>query len=101
MVDMSRSEHDQIVKRIDEHDNRQDKRLQILETDVKNLEKLSASIQDLATNMKYMLEEQINQGKRIEDLEKQDGEMYRKVVGYIITSVVGIVIGAIFNQIGM
>lgn len=37
----------------------------------------------------------------MEVLESRDGEMWRKVVGYIITAVVGIIIGFIFTQFGM
>ena len=36
-----------------------------------------------------------------ERLESRDGEMWRKVSGYIITAVIGIVIGFIFTQLGM
>lgn len=51
--------------------------------------------------MENMLKEQIDQGKRIEVLENRDGEMWRKVTGYIVTAIIGIVLGFIFNQIGM
>ena len=34
-------------------------------------------------------------------LENRDGEMWRKVVGYVATAVIGIVVGFIFTQIGM
>ena len=48
-----------------------------------------------------MLKEQVNQGKRLETLESRDGEMWRKVVGYVVTAVVGIVVGFLFKQAGM
>ena len=48
-----------------------------------------------------MVKEQEKEGKRLEVLEGRDGEMWRKVVGYIITAVIGIVIGFVFHQIGM
>lgn len=50
--------------------------------------------------MESMLKEQVQQGQRLEVLEKRDGEMWRKVVGYIITAVIGGIIGYIFNMIG-
>ena len=40
-----------------------------------------------------MLKEQQEQGKRLATLESRDGEMWRKVVAYIATAIVGIVIG--------
>lgn len=45
--------------------------------------------------------EQEAQGKRLVSLESKDGEMWRKVVGYVITAVIGIVLGFAFTQIGM
>ena len=55
----------------------------------------------LATSVEDMVKEQEKQGKRLEVLEGRDGEMWRKVVGYIITAVIGIVIGFVFHQVGM
>ena len=44
--------------------------------------------------------EQEKQGKRLETLESRDGEMWRKAVGYVLTAILGIVIGFVFTQIG-
>ena len=98
---ITRAEHEEFKKRLESWNNRQDKRIELLENSVKNLEKLSISIEKLATNMENMLKEQIDRGKRIEVLENRDGEMWRKVTGYIVTAIIGIVLGFIFNQIGM
>ena len=76
---------------------RQNKRLDNLEENAK----LLSSIEKLAANMEHMAKEQEKQGKRLETLEKRDGEMWRKVVGYIITAVIGVVVGFVFTQIGM
>ena len=62
---------------------------------------LSTSVEKLALSMESMVKEQEKQGKRLEVLEGRDGEMWRKVVGYIITAVIGIVIGFVFHQVGM
>ena len=48
-----------------------------------------------------MAETQKEQGEKLEKLESRDGEMWRKVTGYIITTIIGIVIGFVFKQIGM
>jgi len=44
---------------------------------------------------------QEQQGKRLTTLEGRDGEMWRKVVGHILTAIVSIIIGFLFAQIGM
>ena len=48
-----------------------------------------------------MVKEQEQQGKRLTALESRDGEMWRKVVTYAITAVVGILVGFAAKQIGM
>lgn len=43
------------------------------------------------------LEEQVNQGKRLETLESQDGEKWRKAVWCVISAIIGIAVGMIFR----
>ena len=94
---ITRAVHEEFRKRMEEEDKRQNKRLDNLEENAK----LLSSIEKLAANMEHMAKEQEKQGKRLETLEKRDGEMWRKVVGYIITAVIGVVVGFVFTQIGM
>lgn len=98
---ITRAEHEEFRRRIEEENKRQDKRIEILEENSKRIEGLNSSIEKLALNMENMLKEQLKQGKRLEVLEARDGEMWRKVVSYAITAIVGIVIGFLFKQFGM
>lgn len=88
-------------KRLEDENNRQNHRLETLEKTVEQIAAISTSVEKLALNMENMLKEQVNQGKRLETLESRDGEMWRKVVGYVVTAVVGIVVGFLFKQAGM
>lgn len=83
----------------DEHE-RQNRRIELLEESTERLNTLSVSIEKLATNMENMVKEQVKQGNRLEVLENRDGEMWRKVVAFAITSVLGIVIGYAFARLG-
>lgn len=105
---ISRHEHEEFRRsmeaenqRLEDENKRQNHRLEALEETVKQVAAISTSVEKLALNMENMLKEQVNQGKRLETLESQDGEMWRKVVGYVATAVVGIVVGFLFKQIGM
>ena len=105
---ISRQEHEEFRrsmesenKRLEEENDRQNHRLNSLEETVKQVAAISTSVEKLALNMENMLKEQVNQGKRLETLESRDGEMWRKVVGYVVTAVVGIVVGFLFKQAGM
>lgn len=97
---ITRAEHEEFRRRIEEENKRQDKRLEQLEENTKRLETVNTSIEKLAANMENMLKEQVQQGKRLEVLEGRDGEMWRKVVGYIVTAIIGIIVGFIFTQLG-
>ena len=105
---ISRHEHEEFRRsmeaenqRLEDENTRQNHRLNALEETVKQVAAISTSVEKLALNMENMLKEQVNQGKRLETLESRDGEMWRKVVGYVVTAVVGIVVGFLFKQAGM
>lgn len=98
---ITRAEHEEFRRRIEEEEHRQNRRLDIVEGNISKLMELTASIERLATNMENMVKEQERQGDRLETLESRDGKKWRQVSGYVITAIVGIVIGYIFLQIGM
>lgn len=98
---ISREEYEEYKKRLDEENRRQDKRIELLEGNTNQITALTVSIEKLALSVESMVKEQEAQGKRLVSLESRDGEMWRKVVGYVVTAVIGVVIGFVFTQIGM
>lgn len=98
---ITRAEHEEFCKRIDAENNRQNQRIKLLEEQTKQVTDLALSVKELAQSIKQMTETQKEQGEKLERLESRDGEMWRKVMGYIITAIIGIVIGFVFQQIGM
>lgn len=105
---LTRAEHEEFRKtmdseheRLNDENERQNKRINVLEKTVEKISSLATSTEKLATNMEHMLKEQEEQGRRLKTLEERDGEMWRKVTGYVITAVIGIVVGYIFTSLGM
>lgn len=98
---ITRAEHEEFRRRLEEENKRQDKRIELLEQNTKQMNILTTSVEKLALSIESMVKEQEQQGKRLEVLEGRDGEMWRKAVGYVVTAVLGIVVGFIFTQIGM
>ena len=98
---ISRKEHDEFVRRMQDEHKRIHYRISDNEKKIDTVMELTRSVERLATNMENMAKEQKEQGKRLEVLEGRDGEMWRKVTGYIVTAIAGIVVGFIFTQIGM
>lgn len=98
---ISRAEHEEFRRRIEEEHSRQNSRIKLLEEQTKTITDLAVSVKELAMSVKQMAETQKEHGEKLEKLEERDGEMWRKVVGYIVTAVAGIIIGFVFKQIGM
>lgn len=98
---ITRTEYDEYKKRMDDENHRQNRRIEQLESSITQINNLALSIEKLAQSVESMAKEQETQGKRLVSLERKDGEMWQKVIGYVITTVIGIAIGFIFKQIGM
>ncbi len=105
---ITRAEHEEFRRsmeaenqRLEDENNRQNRRLEVLEENVREMSTLATSVEKLATNMEGMLKEQEKQGKRLETLESRDGEMWRKVTSYVITCLVGAVLALVLTHIGL
>ena len=98
---ISREEHQEFCKRMEEENCQQNHRIELLEGSVQQIGKLAASVEKMAASLQSMVREQEQQGKRLTALESRDGEMWRKVVTYAVTAIVGIIVGFAAKQIGM
>ncbi len=98
---ITRAEHEEFRKRLEEENKRQDRRIELLEENVREMSSLTASVEKLATSMEGMVKEQEKQGRRLEVLEGRDGEKWRKVMGYVVTAFVGAIVGFLFQRIGI
>ena len=96
-----KSVHEEFAIRMDEEHKRQNKRTSDLETKVKDIGELTASVASLAKSVEQMANAQEKQNERLEVLESHDGEMWRKVVGYAVTFIIGAVLAFIFSKIEM
>lgn len=93
--------HNEYAKRMAEENERQNCRLKALERSTEENRNIVISVERLTLSVKSMVEEQKSQGRRLETLENRDGESWRKAIGYLVTTIIGIVVGYIFKKIGM
>ncbi len=105
---VTQKQHDEFTKLVEaksealeREDTRQNERLRVLEADVRQISELVASVKELAVNMKNMAKLQEQQGEDIEELKNRDGEMWRKAVGYVITTLISLLLGFAFAQAGL
>ena len=98
---ITRLEHEEFTKRMQDEHIRLSKRITELKEVTQQINDLTMSVQKLAVNMENMLTNQQEQEKRIKEMESRDGKMWRQAIGYVLTAIIGIVVGFVFKQIGM
>ena len=98
---ITRKEHEEFSKRIEAENHRQNKRLDILEESVAEINKMTRTIERLATNMEAMTKELEKQGDQLEELRSRDGKMWRQVIGWVLAAVIGGAITFLFTTLGL
>lgn len=98
---LRRHEHEEFARRVDQENKRQNRRLDIIDSTLSQLNDLTLSVQKLAINMEHMLVNQTEQNKRLEELENRDGEKWRSISMYVLTALIGAVIGFVLKQAGL
>ena len=93
--------HEEYAKRMEDEHRRQNARITSLEQTMRDISSLTTSVASLASSVEQMAKEQQKQGERLETLEGRDGEMWRKVVGYVLTFVVGAVLSFVLSEMGI
>ena len=107
-AELMRSEN----QRLKDENDRQNHRLADLEVTTQEIHALALSVDRKSTRLtasvQSMVAEQakINrsvekQGERIGSLENRDGEKWRQITGYVLTTIVGIILGFIAMYIGL
>lgn len=97
---ITRQEHTEFCRRIDAENARQNSRLEALEDTVHQINSLTVSVEKLAVNMNGVLQQLTEQNGRLKVLEGTAGENWKKVVGGIITGVVGAIMGVVMAKFG-
>lgn len=95
--DITRGEYEEAIKRVEAEEHRQNKRLDKLEDSLATLTDLTVSVQKIATSIESMQKELSKQGERLEKIESEPGENWRKVVWLVIAALVGFGIHAVLG----
>ena len=98
---ISREEHEEFARRMEDEHKRINHRVGDLEENVRQIGELTASVQRLAQSVETMAQSQSRHETRLEELESRDGEMWRKVSGYVLTTAIGAILTFILMQIGI
>lgn len=96
---ITRREHEEFARRIDTENERQNKRISLLEESLQRTNALTVAVEKMAVNMENMLEEQKKQGERLEKLEKEPVEIGKQIKNVVITAVVSTVVTAVISAL--
>lgn len=97
MEEITRGEYEEVIKRVEAEEKRQNKRLDTLEESMSTLTELTISIEKIATNIEVMQKELTKQGARLEKIEQEPAENWKKVVWLVIAACVGFGIHALLG----
>ena len=98
---VSRNEYAEMLKRLDESQDRQDHRLNRLEDNYEKLTDLTLSVRELSAGINAMRDEIERQGERLEQIEREPADNWRKFVWYVITAIAGAGLALIAKSFGM
>lgn len=91
---ITRKEHEEFARRQDEENTRQNRRIAVLEEDIKEIHGLTVSVEKLAISMENMMVELKKQGDRLGELEREPIEAHKQIKMSVVTALVGAVVGA-------
>ncbi len=92
--EITRGEYEEVIKRVEAEEKRQNKRLDNLEESLATLTDLTISVQRIATNIETMQKELTKQGERLEKIESEPAENWKKAVWLVIAALIGFAIHA-------
>lgn len=110
---ITRKEHEEFSRRIEaehkqlaEEDKRQNRRIDELEANVKEIQKLTISMERMSANMQSMLEAIERQGNllekqvnRIDEIEREPAKDSKQIRMSIITTVISAVVATIIGAV--
>ena len=98
---VTRVEFDARMKRCEDEDNRQNHRIDKLETITDQIADMAASIKAMVVTMQAMQKEQEEQGKRLTEIERKPADNWDKLVYTIIAMVATAAVTYIFTKGGL
>ena len=89
------------IERLHDEDKRQNRRIDQLEENIKVIQELTISGHTLAHDMKQMLDEQRDQGARLDKLEQEPADTWKTVKSTLLTALIGAAAGSLVTGLGV
>ena len=93
--------HQEFVKRVEQHQARQDKRIEGLEERYEQIYDLNLNVQKMVVSLEGMAAELSKQGERLEEIEKEPAKAWKKFMWMLFAALVGGALVIIGQNIGL
>lgn len=91
--------HNEFARRVDEENSRQNKRIEILEESIKEIQKLTISVERMAVSLEQMTKELAKQGERLDAIEQEPAMKWKQATWIVISALIAAVIGAVLGKL--
>lgn len=105
---ITRVEHNAFAEMIDAENNRQNHRISALEENIKQLQKLTISVEKMAVNMESMVRSQNDmtrflekQGARLDEIEKKPAQKWENAVWIVVAGLIGAALSIFLARLGL
>ena len=93
--------HEEFARRMEEEDNRQNKRLEECEQRIRAVGEIVRSLDRLTVSVEQMAVEVQKQGERLENIEKEPADNWKKATWEVIKYVIVLALGVVAVKIGV
>jgi len=93
-------EHKEFASRIDAENDRQNHRLEKLEDSVAEIQRLTIAVEKMAISTESMAKEIQRQGERLDAIEKEPADNWKKVTWEILKYAIVLALGIIAVKVG-
>lgn len=94
---ITRPEYNEAVKRMEAEEHRQNRRLDKLDEQMESLTELTAAVREMAVSVRNMQEELKKQGDRLEKIEQEPADNWKKAIWIVLAAVIGFAIHAVLG----
>ncbi len=98
---ITKSEHNEFVKRIDAENERQNHRISNLEESIKEIQSLTISVEKMAVSIQNIADQISHQSDRLKAIESKPADNWNKLLWVIGTAVISAVIGYVLRGAGL
>lgn len=93
--------HEEFARRMEEEDRRQNKRLEECEQRIRAVGEIVRSLDRLTVSVEQMAVEVQKQGERLENIEKEPADKWKKATWEVIKYVIVLALGVVAVKIGI